>query len=298
MISRTPTSRMANAALVSGLAVLLAAPLAAQGYKRTPGDTLRYHVVDEGKIDPKGAPSTESRREMTVAVLFGTGDNAQVWLESFTSLMKMQGREMQMPGGPLNRPVPATFGANGPAQTLTNITEGGRGGPMSVLGEILPRLPAQALAVGVEWADTVGGKRDLPDGSKTEMQYIEKYKVMADTTVAGAKALVIATKGDGMNKTTRTSDTGSMETRLRTTESGRILFSVEQGRVLSWERTVDTAQRMASRGGPAANETMGRVGNPNGLIRDRSNTGGEARGRTQTVIELVGATGLKAAPAK
>ncbi len=301
MISRTSTSRAAAAALLcAGMAVLAASPLAAQGYRRTPGDTLRYHLVEAGKLDMKGMTSSENQRELTVAIAFGADGNARVWFEKFSAVMKAQGREMPVGGSPLNQPVDVAFGASGPAQTLTNITDpGARGGPGAALGDVLPKLPAQPLAAGVEWADTVGGKRDLPDGGKVEMQYVEKYRVVGDTAFAGGKALVIVSRGEGTNKMTRTTADGTSETRVRTSETGRILFSAELGRLLGWERSVDTSSRTMMRGSNAGADAMsyGRTGGPRGLMKEASG-GAEGHGHLQTTIELLAPQQAKAAPTK
>lgn len=290
MISRTSTALT--------LALAFATPLAAQNattYRRNPGDTLRYHELTESKVDSnvKGATSTETRRDATAVFAFGAADTARAWFEAFAAVARMQGRETTSPA-PLNGPVVLLFRANGVLET----PQAGTGGnPFAVF---FLRLPDRPLAPGVEWADTMGGKRDTPDGARQEMQYVVKYRVAGDTAVEGGKAFVITAKGDGVEKATRTVGTGTEEQRTRTSETGRIVFSAELGRLLSWDRTVERLGRTTTRGG----ENLGpaRAAHPNGRVdvgaTPEMRNVMETHARTHTLIELLPAQQLKAAPTK
>ena len=293
MISRT------SAAVT--LALALATPLAAQNaptYRRVAGETLRYHEVTEDKSEMnnpsgKGGSATENRRETTVVIAFGAGDTAQAWFEAFNATMKTPQGDMTAPTeGLLKKPFPLVFAADGAIQVPS--------GPQparTVFARFFLKLPARPLAAGAEWADTMGGKRETPDGARAESKYIVKYKVTGDTALGGLKALAIALKGEGTSRITGKGQGGSStQTRTRTTANGRILFSVELGRMLSSETTVERTGRMVVRGdegvsrGPA--HPTGRVD----VGTAPETRGTETHARTHTLIELLPSEQMKAAP--
>ena len=291
---------VAGGMVTTALALALAVPAAAQApttYRRAPGDTLRYHELTEGKSESKGqmgGTSSEIRREATVGLTFLGGDDAQAWFEALSASMKAQGRENAMPTeGVLNRPFALRFGANGEVQV-----EAGPG-PGASIAQLFPKLPERPLAPGVEWADTSGDKRDTPDGAHVESQLVVRYRVLGDTAVAGGRALVIAAKGEGSSRrSSKGTDGASMESRTRTTETGRIVFSTDAGRLLSWEKTVERTGRTTARTG-SEDHSAPMARNPNqrveiGNAADRRAT--ELHDRMHTLIELLPAP-AKAAPA-
>ncbi len=312
LIPGTSCSRRGVAAggvLTAALALALALPAAAQtaAYRRAPGDTLRYDELNESKSETKGpgpdgrgaSSASESRRESTVALTFTGSDTAQAWFEAFSSTTKAQGRETSVSAEALvNRPFLLRFGANGAVQVLSGPTAPGFDG-RALFGQFFLRLPDRPLAAGTEWADTIAGKQDNPDGSKFESQLIVRYRVVGDTALAGGKAVVIASKAEGTSKTTANTGAGSMETRTRTSGTGRVVFSTELGRMLSLEMTVDRTGRTMARSGTGDDQgAIGAIGRPRGRV----DMGGaearatELRSRTHTLIELVAGGGVKAAP--
>ena len=289
----------ASGLVTAALALALAAPVVAQTpttYRRTPGDTLRYHELTESKSEskgPTGGSSTVARREATVGLTFLGGDEAQAWFEALSATMKSQGRESTMPTeGMLNRPFAVRFAANGDVQAIAGPGLGG-----GSITQLFLKLPERPLAPGVEWADTTGDKLDTPDGAHLESQLIVRYRVLGDTAVAGGRALVIVARGEGSSRRSSKGEGGaSIESRTRTTETGRIVFSTDPGRLLSWDRTVERTGRTTTRTGAEDRAPMAR--NPNQRVEiagaaDRRAT--ELHDRTRTLIELVPGQ-AKAAP--
>lgn len=294
MMSRTPAA--------IALALALAAPLTAQNvttYRRSPADTLRYHEVTE--MTSQGGPvAGESRRESTVALTFPGGDTARAWLESLSATLKMGGQESAVPAeGVLKRPILLQLDPRGSVQAISGPTAPGYV-PQSQFARFFVKLPDRPLTAGAEWADTTAARPAGPNVPVSEALLIVRYKVVRDTVAAGGRAVVIEAKGDVSSRSTMAGDKGaSIETRNTSSEKGRIVFSTELGRMVSWDRTIEHVSRRSVRGAPGENaRTMARNPAEHIALPGADSRAAESRTRTHTLIELVGPEQLKAAPAK
>jgi hypothetical protein len=215
-------------------------------YRLVPGDTLRYTEQTEGRITmrmPQGPIDVATTHEAAIAVVAERADTVLAWYERLT-LTQTGGGSAQRPGtdSALRRPFRLLFPPDGRVATVSTPIFPAAVARQTDLThqfeDFFISLPAAALRPGATWSDTV----EVTTAGRPQDSYrshrVRSYRVLRDTTVAGARAVVI-----GIEQTITLAGTSPFEgqpvtasTRLDGRESGIAVFAPAAGRLLARDR--------------------------------------------------------------
>lgn len=182
-----------------GSCLLAASVTQAQPYARVADDTLRFREVTRATTTlntPRGPIEVESSHEATVAVVLLPGDSARAWYEALRlAASDPSGERSPETSEALGRPFALRVDARGRTHTVAAPVF-----PASFEGitdlrhqfdDFFPRLPAEALRVGLAWSDTVV-RRDSTGGRRSHWHTVGDFRVERDTVVDGEPALVVS----------------------------------------------------------------------------------------------------------
>jgi len=154
-------SRALVAATVLSFAAVV--PAVAQNTYAPPGDTLRYRETQKTAVNittPQGEIQVSAEQDATVALLRFAGDSAHAWFESLSlSAQSPQGEQKPPTDSVLRKPFRLTLDARARAKLVEAPTfpEALRqfGDLANEFTDLLLRLPAKPLRVGLAWTDTL-----------------------------------------------------------------------------------------------------------------------------------------------
>jgi hypothetical protein len=184
--------RIIRTTAFAGLALALAAPLAAQV-------TLRYRTTEEGTVfmdSPMGAMEVEAEGYGEVRFEI---DGASA-IASYDTIFSYVGGTMgdQSPDvTPLrNGTFELLFERPGVVKTISHPHMGasGAGGidPLHSFDDFFVPLPEEPLAVGVEWSENLVHEGSSQPGATYHMERAMTMKVERDTVVNGTPAFVVS----------------------------------------------------------------------------------------------------------
>lgn len=243
-----------------GLLFGLSATAANAQYRRSDRDTTRVREVTTSRTTltaPTGTVELRSEHDATVALLFTGADSARAWYESLRiAMVSPQGRQEPTTREALSRPFVLSFDARGRIQTLSAPEFPAAFEAVTDLShqfdDLFVRLPSAPLALGLAWADTaVIETRGLND-AYFRAERIIRSRVARDTTVGGESAWVIeSVQRNAVSGTQRVKGQPLLvRTKLSGSDSGVVVFSAQNGRMLARQRVGSLAGTLTYEGGP------------------------------------------------
>jgi hypothetical protein len=242
------------------LVCTLSATTANAQYRRSDRDTIRVREVTTSRMAltaPTGPIEMRSEHDATIALTFGRADSARAWYESLRiATVSPQGRQEPATGEALRRPFVLSFDARGRIATLSApqfpATFEGVTDLTHQFDDLLVRLPSAPLALGVAWTDTAvvetrGTGDDILRGER-----IIRSRVVRDTVIGGESAWVIETaQRHTVSGTQRVKGQPLLvRTKLSGSDSGLVVFSTQNGRMLARQRAGRLAGTLTYEGGP------------------------------------------------
>lgn len=236
------------AAFAAGL--LFANPIAAQRpvYRLSAGDTLRYREITESHVElrtPQRPVTITSQHDGTVVVVRERGDTALAWYQQLTlSSASPYGEKRPNTASALRQPFRLILKSNGAVTLVSAPTFAAEIAEQTDLShqfdDFFISVPAAALRPAVAWSDTLEVSRSAEgDGQEhSESRHIRRFRVLRDTVVAGAPAVVIAVDQEMeiQSSSPMKNQPVTIETRLQGKEQGFAVFATRAGRLLARER--------------------------------------------------------------
>lgn len=240
-------------------AVSLAAQDPGSNYRRTPGDTLRYHEVTSSTTElttPQGTVPLESSHDARMSIAFGTADTAYAWYDALkVSARSPQGERTPSTAGALGRPFVLLVDRQGTIQTasapafpeefegVTDLTR--------QFDDYWVPLRARALRTGAEWTDTLAMRDSTDAGRVYAMHRVRSHRVRGDTVVGGERLVVLQiTSKDSVDVSAPGARPGlSIRNVMRGTEQGIVLWSPQRGVLVSRSREGESSGEMHLLGG-------------------------------------------------
>jgi len=238
-------SRALVAATVLSFAAVV--PAAAQSTYAPPGDTLRYHETQKTAVvitTPQGEIQVSAEQDATVALLRFAGDSAHAWFESLSLVAQSpQGEQKPPTDSVLRKPFRLTLDARARAKLVEAPTfpEALRqfGDLANEFTDLLLRLPAKPLRIGLTWTDTLN-RSDSTGDRKFNATSISNYKVEKDTVVNGVPALLVrASQATKLHAEGPVPNQPGMRTdaTMEGNDTGFYVFAPKTGRMLARRRT-------------------------------------------------------------
>lgn len=243
---------------IAALCALCATATHAQ-YRRIRSDTVRLREITTGSTavtTPTGIHESRSEHDATVIVAFGGADSARAWYESLRiASISPQGRQEPVTRDALSCSFDLFFDARGRSRTLRAPKFPASFEATADLShqfdDFFARLPAEPLSLGLAWEDTAVVETRGPDDDFFRGQRVIRSRVARDTTVAGEAAGLIesvqrntlagAQRLKGQPLTLRTAMAGS--------DSGTVVFSKRNGRMLARQRVGSMSGTITYMGG-------------------------------------------------
>jgi hypothetical protein len=243
-----PTHIMSRTLVAFALLTFVSAvPAAAQNSYAPPGDTLRFHETQKTGVVmnmPQGEVQASVDLDATVAIKRFAGDTAQAWFESLAlAASTPQGEQKPPTDAVLRKPFRLGFDSRGRVKLVEApaLPEAlaGFGDLSNEFGDLLLRLPAKPLKVGLTWTDTVS-RADSANDRKMSATQITDYRVDKDTVVNGTPALLVRfTQKASINADQPVPGQPGMrsEAKLEGNATGFYVFAPKPGRMLARRRT-------------------------------------------------------------
>jgi hypothetical protein len=245
---------------VTSVMCTLTTTTAAAQYRRTDRDTTRLREVTMSRTAltaPSGVVELRSEHDATIALTFGRADSARAWYESLRiAMVAPQGRQEPVTSAALQRPFVLSVDARGRVRTLSapefpaafeGITD-----LSQQFVDLLVRLPNAPLARGLVWADTVIDEKRGSNEAQSRGERVIRSRVVRDTVIGEESAWVI-------ESVQRVTIVGTqpvkgqplvVRTKLTGADSGTVVFSAQQGRMLARQRVGKLAGTLTYEGGP------------------------------------------------
>ena len=242
--TNTMSRALVAATVLSFVAVV---PAVAQNTYAPPGDTLRYRETQKTAVvitTPQGEIQVSAEQDATVALLRFAGDSAHAWFESLTlSAQSPQGEQKPPTDSVLRKPFRLTLDARARAKLVEAPTFPEAlhqfGDLANEFTDLLLRLPAKPLSVGLTWTDTLT-RADSTADRKMSATSISNYKVEKDTVVNGTPALVVSmTQHTNVHAEGPVPNQPGMRTDVTMAgdDQGFYVFAPKPGRMLARRRT-------------------------------------------------------------
>ncbi len=240
-------------------AVSLSAQDPGSNYRRTPGDTLRYHEVTTSTTEfttPQGTVPLESSHDARMSIAFGTADTAYAWYDVLqVSARSPQGERTPSTAGALGMVFVLLIDRQGSIQTLSapefpDEFEGVTDLTRQFDDYLVPVRP-HALRMGAEWTDTLAMRDSTAAGRVYAMHRVRSHRVRGDTVVGGERLLVLQiTSTDSLDVKAPGARPGvSICNVMRGTEQGIALLSPQRGVLVSRSREGEYSGEMHLLGG-------------------------------------------------
>jgi hypothetical protein len=246
--SPSPLPPMKRILAASFLIIACASSAAAQRLSilpREPGDTVRYRArtyVASG-VGASATIGGEMEHDAVIAVTRTGGDTARAWFEEL-SIRRIGGAVV---GADSALGLPFLFRVSDRRVSLflaPDLPESvGRMADLErQLADFFPTLPAGPLAPGAEWADTVVHEESVR-GRFSRTVAARRYRVRGDTTIFGARAVVVEmtavlTEDQTVDLSPRSRVARTLDARLSGREEGVVLFTPD-GRFLGASRRAE-----------------------------------------------------------
>jgi len=196
-------------------------------------DTLRYREVAHTELQmytPSGAKLMDLKRDARIALVPGAGDTVHAWYEDLAlEVQSPQGVRQPNTASLLHQRFLLRRDDRGRITTLQApaVPDEVREfeDPSQQFTDFFPRLPAAALAPGLEWTDSL--KHEVPNQDRSYRRYtvVTSYRVEKDSVAEGARVWVVSTSGFIWLETADMA-------RGRTIQSVSALSGAEAGRLL------------------------------------------------------------------
>lgn len=243
-----------------GLLCALSAPSANAQYRRSDRDTIRVREVTTSHTAlaaPTGKVELRSEHDATIALSFGRADSARAWYESLRiAMVSPQGRQEPATREALRRPFALLFDARGRVQTLSAPELPAAFESVSDLShqfdDLLIRLPSAPLTLGLTWADTAVVETRGDKDAYFRSERVIRSRVVRDTMIGSGSAWVIeSVQRNTISGTQRVKGQPLLvRTKLTGADSGVVVFSVRDGRMLARQRVGRFAGTLTYEGGP------------------------------------------------
>lgn len=232
------------------IGTLFASPGTAQRpvYRLSVGDTLRYREITESTVElrtPQRPVTLTSQHDGVVVVVRERGDTAAAWYQQLTlSSASPFGEKRPNTESALRQPFRVVFKSNGAVTLISAPTFALEIAEQTDLSrqfdDFFISVPAVTLRPEAAWSDTLtSSKPAAGDGREhSQSRHIRRFRVLRDTVVSGAPAVVIAVdqEMEMQSSSPMKNQPVIIETRLQGKEQGFAVFAVRAGRLLSRER--------------------------------------------------------------
>ncbi len=245
------------------LCAAAAAPAAGQPaaqYRRTSGDTLRYHNTTKMDGMVRGAagdaPFTLTR-DATFAFAFSGGDNVVAWYDALAiDASGALGGEKSNPEALIHAPFRLHMETNGHSTTV-RAPELPRNARLiaelpPAFDDFFPRLPKDGnMRIGATWADTSVRTENDTSGHHLMMRRISYYRALRDSVIGGKPVVVISQHTDIRINSSMPMQQQPYIAALALTgdEDGTAVFCVAEGRMLARERKGELRGAVTYKGG-------------------------------------------------
>lgn len=216
-------------------------------YRHTPTDTLRYREVTQGSMElttPQGVVPIRTFHDARMALAFGQRDTVRAWYTALAiSATSRQGEKTPDTRAALGIPFVLTLDSLGHAQTLTTPTFPQTFDNVSDLrlqfADYFVPLPAQPLAPGVTWRDSLILVDSVPAGKRYEMRRWGEYRVVGDTVIADHRSLIVSAVVRVRMRTTTAGQGTPVSSELSGMDRGQFYWDPLRGRLLGRTRAAD-----------------------------------------------------------
>jgi hypothetical protein len=229
-------------------AVVFPSPAAGQ-YRMVPTDTLMYSEVTRGVVHmsaPTGLVTVSTLHDARIGVVFPTPGTAHAWYESLLLQQNGFGGESRpVTDAVLRQTFQLRFDNRGTVtlerapsfpEEIAAITDLTR-----QFDDFFISLPAQELAIGSSWVDTVVNNQAGRPSDSSKTRNVRSYVVERDTMIDGVKGLVVRVTQDlDMDLSSDMPEQNmTVNSRLTGTEVGWAIFSPVAGCMLERQRSGD-----------------------------------------------------------
>jgi hypothetical protein len=254
--------RILFALLVTELVPLMASaqPTAIPTYSRSLSDTLRYHEITSvrGVVStPGGDLPVEVNHDANIAVVFKPNDRAEAWYETLqVSSRSPMGNKTPDATELLHEPFVLEFGANGDVNTVSApaIPESfvGVTNLRSQFMDFFLVLPDEPLRPGAEWESTIRKQDSTDTGGTVNFEKVGTYKVVGDTLIDGAVAVLIEAAVQNTIESTQFIPAQGITVRsvFKGPEQNRFYFSTDRGELILRKRSAHIRGTSEVTGGP------------------------------------------------
>lgn len=226
-------------------------------YRRTPTDTLHYREVSQGSLElttPRGVVPIHTFHDAHMALAFGQRDTVRAWYTTLTiSAASPQGEKAPDTRAALNIPFVLRLDSLGHAQTLETPQFPPTFDAVSDLRlqfvDYFVPLPAQPLAPGVTWRDSLILVDSASAGKRNDIRRWGEYRVVGDTVVGSHRAVIVSAI---VRLSMRSASSGRgvpVSSELSGTERGQFYWDPVRGRLLGRTRSADLSGTLHMAGG-------------------------------------------------
>jgi len=238
-------------ACVVGLAIFgLPSVLSAQAisvYRHTPTDTLHYREVTRGSIElttPRGVVPIRTFHDAQMALAFGPRDTVRAWYTALAiSATSPQGEKTPDTRAALGLPFVLTLDSLGHARTLTTPSFPQAFDDVSDLRlqftDYFVPLPAQPLAPGVTWRDSLVLVDSASAEKRNEIRRWGEYRVVGDTLIGGHRTLIVSAIVRVSMRNTSAGQGLPVSSELSGMDRGQFYWDPVRGRLLGRTRAAD-----------------------------------------------------------
>lgn len=230
-------------------------------YKRSATDTLRYREVTLGNTSvttPQGPVQLNTKQDATIGLVLGASESARAWYEALTiESSSPQGVKKPSTTDLLRQPYTLNVDARGRLTVLGTPTFSAEVKAVTDLrhqfDDFLLRLPAQPLVRNLEWTDTRTVGNTEPTGRYSQLTTVVRYRVLSDTTVNAVRGVVVMMVQDVSLEAGGPVEGQPLKAAsvMSGTDSGSVVFSISEGRMLARERHGDLNGTLTYTGGAA-----------------------------------------------
>lgn len=230
-------------------------------YVMPPGDTAKYHQLTSGFVTmqmPQGIVEVKTIHDATIRITVGSDRISRAWYDSLYLFQAGPGPQRQEPEtvSLLGDAFEFRFDPAGRVELLSFPEIPAEIASMTDLSrqfdDFFITLPAEELAVGIRWTDTVTTERAARPNDTYLGNHVRSYRVERDTVIGGESAFILTVE---QTVTLEASSPMPQEglwafTELTGDDKGFAIFNVDSGRLLYRTREGLLEGELRVTGGP------------------------------------------------